>query len=201
MRWRAATPEEREELPPAFVLDTAFDAAALVDFACLRPDVDRDRVGLVGVGALGGAAATALAAVDERVACCCLVAGLWSLPWALENDAWAPLVQNSRSVRDLHLGLGCECPDAVQEALKGLDPGRDETSGGPPGRSLVDEAYRAWIPGVCDRWDPAGLLKNLAPRPCLVVAGELDEKCPCDVAELAVANLHGEVVLEAAVAC
>ncbi len=192
VRWRAATPEERENLPAAFVLDTAFDTAALLDFACLRPDVDRDRVGLVGVGTLGGAAAAALAAVDERVACCCLVAGLWSLPWALENEAWAPLVQNTiRRGCDLHLVLGCECPDAVQKALKGLDPGEDKTPGGPPGRSLVDEAFRAWIPGICDRWDPADFLKNLAPRPCLVVAGELDEKCPCDVAELAVARARG----------
>ena len=180
--WRASDPRDRESLPASFLLDTVYDGIALLDFAALRPDVDPARVGVVGVGPLGGAAATALAAADPRVACCCCVAGLWSLPWALEHDAWAPLVENSRSVRDLHLDLGCECPAAIREALQG------ERDAPPPGRRVVEEAFRAWIPGVCDLWDPIAYLGCIAPRPCLVVAGELDEKCPCEVAELAVSR-------------
>jgi len=180
--WRASEPQDRESLPASFLLDTVYDGTALLDFAALRPDVDPARVGVVGVGPLGGGAATALAAADPRVACCCCVAGLWSLPWALDHDAWAPLVENSRSVRDLHLDLGCECPAAIQEALQG---GQDATL---PERRLVEEAFRAWIPGVCDLWDPIAYLGCIAPRPCLVVAGELDEKCPCEVAELAVSR-------------
>ena len=185
--WHAAQAAPGGEAKSVLFLDTVFDLLALVDYARLRPDVDAGRVGAVGVG-LGGLLAAVLAAVDERVACCCSVAGLYSPGFARDHGAWDSLLANRRCVTYLDLEL------ATSGQHLGLKPAAEKIAearagGGPVGPELFAELMAAWVAPAADAalFDPRELLPRIAPRPLGVLAGDLDELCPAELAEAAVA--------------
>ena len=77
---------------PFLYSDTVWDVMRLVDYLETRPDVDRARIGLMGISK-GGIETYLTAAVDPRVAVAVPVIGVQSFRWALANNAWQARVE------------------------------------------------------------------------------------------------------------
>jgi dienelactone hydrolase len=75
-----------------FLYDTVWDVMRLVDYLETRPDVDKTRIGLLGIS-MGGMETYLAAAADPRIAAAVLVIGVQSFAWALANNAWQARVE------------------------------------------------------------------------------------------------------------
>ena len=131
---------------PRVLGEYVLDLQRALDYAASRPEADAGRIGMMGLS-MGGMEALLLASVDERVDCVASVAG--QLCWAevFGTVAW----------RRLFGGL------PLAERLI-----REEAS---PDR--VREAFLAWMPELAVLDAPL-LAASLAPRPLLLMTGELD---------------------------
>merc|ERR1711879_484159 len=99
-----------------------------------------------------------LAAADERVAAAAPAIGVQSFRFAVENDLWSARV-------------GTILPP-FKAAAK--DMGKSEID-----REVVESVWRRLIPGLADgEFDSDSTLPCIAPRPLLVVNGEVDPRCP-----------------------
>jgi fermentation-respiration switch protein FrsA (DUF1100 family) len=131
--------------------------------------VDETRVGVSGVSLGGMYAWLAAAAAPETIAAAAPLIGAQDFGWALRNERWRARVDS--------------LPPALFEAAK-----RDEreTLGDERYRSsevtpeLVERVYDAICPGLTTFLDGPRTFPLIAPRPMLIVNGELDPRNPLE---------------------
>ena len=138
-----------------FLYDTVWDAMRLVDYLETRPDVDRMRIGMLGISK-GGMETYLAAAVDPRIAAAVPVIGVQSFGWALANNAWQARVETI-------------LPAVAGAARDGLRPVDGE---------FVQDFYDRVVPGIYAEFDAPAMLPLIAPRPLLVVNGDSDALTP-----------------------
>jgi dienelactone hydrolase len=160
--WRAK-PGEPQEHP--WFYDTCWDLWRTVDYLQSRPDVDPDRIGMLGLS-MGGIQTWLAAAVDERVKVAVPAIAVQSLRWGLENNRWQG---RAKTIQAVH--------DAAAADL-----------GEPAANAKVCRAVWAKVvPGITEQFDCPSMLRLFAGRPLLIVGGDQDPNCPVEGARLAVA--------------
>jgi dienelactone hydrolase len=140
-----------------FLYDTVWDALRTLDYLETRADVDRARIGMMGISK-GGIETYLSAAADPRIAAAVPVIGVQSFGWALAHDAWQARVETI---------LG-----AVAAAARDSRVGLDE--------EFVREFYDRVVPGIYSAFDAPAMLPLVAPRPLLVINGDSDPLTPVD---------------------
>jgi predicted esterase len=133
-------------------LDTVWDVMRLIDYLQSRPDVDPNRIGLMGISK-GGIETWLTAAIDQRVAVAIPCISAQSFAWGLENDLWHHRIGTVQKSFDLVAKAeGIDHPDAV----------------------LVKKYYDRLLPGITQQFDGPQMLPLIAPRPLLIISGEND---------------------------
>ncbi len=160
--WKTKTGEPQEH---PFYFDTVWDLWRLLDYVGQRPDVDPDRVAMVGFS-MGGIQTWLAAAVDPRVAVAVPAISVQSFRWSLENDRWQ--------------GRAGTILGAHEQAARDL--GEPEVNG-----RVCRVLWNKIIPGILDEFDCPSMIRLFAGRPLLIVSGELDPNCPLDGAKIAFA--------------
>lgn len=138
-----------------FLYDTTWDILRLLDVLEARPDVDPRQIGAIGFSK-GGMELYLAAAADERLAAVVPCIGVQSFRWALDNDAWQSRIGTIQS--------------AVDRAAADFNAKLDA--------DFVRRFYDRVVPGVADEFDGPVMLPLIAPRPLLVINGELDDRTP-----------------------
>jgi dienelactone hydrolase len=154
---------KRQEHP--FYYDTVYDLWRTVDYLQSRPDVDGDRIGMIGFS-MGGIETWLAAATDTRIRVAVPAIGVQSLKWSLEHEQWQG---RANTIRAAH--------EAVAREL-----------GEPAVNARVCRAlWSKVVPGILDDFDCPRMLESIAPRPLLIVNGEKDPNCPLEGAKIAFA--------------
>ena len=146
--------ETAQEMP--FLFDTVWDLMKLMDYLTQRPDIDPERIGMMGIS-LGGMHTWFAAAADPRIAAAVPLIGVQSFGWAVANDQWHARVDSIPR------------PFAVAAHDLGKDGIDSET---------VAAVWRRLAPGLMDFLDSPQTLPTIAPRPLFVYNGKDDPRCP-----------------------
>ena len=163
LAWRTPAGQPHEH---PFFYDTCLDIWRAIDYLQTRPDVNPNRLGMIGFS-MGGIETWLAAAVDERVKVAVPAIGVQSFRWSLEHDAWQG---RARTIQDAHL--------AAAEDLK-----EPQVNG-----RVCRELWNKVIPGMLDQYDCPSMLRLFAGRPLMILNGELDPNCPLGGAKLAFAS-------------
>ncbi len=139
-----------------FLYDTVWDVMRLIDYLQTRPDVDPQRIGLIGFSK-GGMETYLAAAVDNRIRVAVPCIGVQSFRWGLENGAWHGRVRTIQA--------------AVNGAAK--EAGIDS-----PDAAFVRQFYDRVVPGIYSQFDGPVMLPLIAPRPLLAINGDSDDHTP-----------------------
>jgi dienelactone hydrolase len=158
--WREPGPRAREH--PWFY-DTVYDLWRTVDHLQSRDDVDARRIGMIGFS-MGGIQTWLAAATDERIAAAVPAIGVQSLRWSLENGQWQG---RARTITKVHEAAAKEMGKTAVDA------------------EVCRAVWRKIVPGITDEFDCPSMLRAIAPRPLLILNGELDPNCPLEGAKLA----------------
>jgi dienelactone hydrolase len=160
--WRTK-PGEPQEHP--FYYDTVWDLWRTVDYLQSRPDIDPERIGMIGFS-MGGIETWLAAAVDDRIKAAVPAIGVQSFRWSLKHDKWQG---RANTIKAAH-----------QAAAKDL--------GEPAVNQKVCRAlWNKILPGILDQFDGPSLLRLFAGRALLILNGEKDGNCPIEGAKLAFA--------------
>lgn len=138
-----------------FLYDTVWDIMRLIDWIETRPDADAARIGMIGFSK-GGMELYLAAAVDSRIRASVPCIGVQSFRWALDHDAW----QSRAGTFQL----------ALKEAAR-------EASASPDAKFLR-RFYDRVAPGIYGEFDGPSMAPLIAPRPLLVINGEIDARTP-----------------------
>lgn len=136
----------REKGLPRVLGEYVFDLQRALDYAAARPEADGGSIGMMGLS-MGGLEALLLASVDERVDCVVSVSGQLSWTEVFGSEVWQRLFS----------GL------PLTERLI-----RDRASA-----ERVSQAFHDWMPEL-SVLDAPFVAASLAPRPLLLMTGELD---------------------------
>ncbi len=147
-----------------FLYDTVWDFLRLIDYLQTRSEVDPDRIAAIGFSK-GGMELVLAAAADERIAAAVPCIGVQSFRWALDHDSWQSRIGTIRN--------------AVEGAAK--DVGARQVDA-----EFVRRFYARVVPGIDGEFDAPSMLPLIAPRPLLVINGELDDRTPRPGLELAI---------------
>ena len=139
-----------------FFYDTAWDVMRLIDYLETRDDVDAKRVGAIGFSK-GGIETYLAAAADPRIAVAVPVIGVQSFRWAIENNAWRSRIET------------------VQMAF---DTAAREADVAAPNAEFVRAFYDRVAPGIYGRFDGPAMVPLIAPRPLLMINGDIDPRTP-----------------------
>ncbi|HEV7998819.1 MAG TPA: alpha/beta fold hydrolase [Planctomycetaceae bacterium] len=161
--WR--TPAGKPHEHP-FFYDTCWDIWRAIDYLQTRPDVDPNRLGMIGFS-MGGIETWLAAAVDDRVKVAVPAIGVQSFRWSLENNAWQG---RARTIQDAHLAAAEDLKESQVNAR------------------VCRELWNKVIPGMLDQFDCPSMLRLFAGRPLMILNGELDPNCPLGGAKLAFAS-------------
>jgi predicted esterase len=142
--------------------DTVWDVMRLIDLLQTRPEIDPDRIGLMGISK-GGIETWLAAATDTRIAVAIPCISLQSFKWGLEHDAW----QNR--VGTVKAGF------TAAAKAEGVDP---------PDAKFARRFYDRVIPGIYSTFDGPAMLPLIAPRPLLGISGDKDPINPLPGARL-----------------
>lgn len=137
-------------------LDTVWDVMRLIDYLQTRPDVDGQRIGLMGISK-GGIETWLTAAADTRVSVAVPCISVQSFQWGLQNGAWR------QRVGTVHAAFAKAAHSA----------GTDK-----PDSAFAQKFYDRLLPGIYSRFDGPEMLPLIAPRPLLVISGENDPLNP-----------------------
>jgi len=140
-----------------YLWDTVWDTWRVMDYLQQRPDVDGERLGVMGIS-LGGHT-TWMVCADPRVKLAVPCISVCSWQWQLAHEGYKQRVQN------------------LSKAFDGVLAAMGEKTVTP---KVVAEAWRRWLPGVPDRWDCEEILLAFAPRPLLIVGGDSDPVAPLE---------------------
>lgn len=159
--WRAK-PGEKQEHP--FYYDTCWDLWKTVDYLKTCPDVDADRIGMIGFS-MGGIETWLAATVDDRVKVLVPAIAVQNFRWSLENDKWQARANTIRAAHE------AAAKDLGEKAVN---------------QKVCRALWNKVIPGILDQFDCPSLLRLAAGRPMLILNGELDPNCPLEGAKLAI---------------
>src|SRR5262249_28249271 len=157
-------PGEPVEHP--FYYDTVWDLWRLVDVLAARPDVDAQRIGMIGFS-MGGIQTWLAASADQRIRGIVPAIAVQSFRWSLDNDQWQ--------------GRAKTISFAHEVAAKDL--GEEKVNG-----RVCRELWGKVIPGILDQFDCPSMLRLCAGRPLLILNGAKDPNCPLEGAKLAFAS-------------
>jgi dienelactone hydrolase len=160
--WRTPAGQPQEH---PFYYDTCWDIWRTIDYLQTRPDVDGNRLGMIGFS-MGGIETWLAAAVDERIKVAVPAIGVQSFRWSLEHDAWQG---RARTIEATHA--------AAAEDLK--EPKVNER--------VCRVLWNKVIPGMLDQFDCPSMLRLFAGRPLMILNGDQDPNCPLGGAKLAIA--------------
>lgn len=139
-----------------FLYDTVWDVLRLIDYLETRSDVDKTRIGVMGISK-GGMETYLAAACDTRIAVAVPLIGVQSFRWALDHEMWMSRVGTFQS--------------AVDSAAK--DAGVTAINA-----SFIRTFYDRVVPGIYTDFDGPAMLPLIAPRPLLVINGDSDARTP-----------------------
>lgn len=158
--WRTKSGDKHEH---PFWYDTAFDLWRLTDYLQSRPDVDPERIGMIGFS-MGGIQIWLAASVDERVKVAVPAIAAQSMKWSLENGRWQA---RANTIKRAHEAAAADLGEpAVNERV-------------------CRELWAKILPGVLHEFDCPSMIRLFAPRPLLLLNGEKDPNCPLPGAEIA----------------
>jgi dienelactone hydrolase len=158
---------QAEGEPPEHPLyyDTVWDAWRVVDYLQKRPDVDKNRIGMIGFS-MGGIVTWLAGATDERIKVTIPAISVQSFRWSLDNNQWQARAKTIQPVFD-----------AAAKDLKQ-----------PQVNAKVFEAvWKKLVPGLLDTFDGPQMLRLFPPRSLMIVSGEADPNCPIGGARIAMA--------------
>lgn len=138
-----------------FLYDTVWDIMRLIDWIETRSDADASRVGMIGFSK-GGMELYLAAAVDSRIRASVPCISVQSFRWALDHDAW----QSRAGTFQL----------ALNEAAR--------ESSASPDAAFLRRFYDRVAPGIYGDFDGPSMTPLIAPRPLLVINGEIDARTP-----------------------
>jgi dienelactone hydrolase len=141
-----------------WLYETVTDTIRAIDYLQSRPDVDGERIGLMGIS-MGGMNTWLTAAADPRVKAAVPCIGVTSFAYTLESGQIGP-----------RCGTLPKFHRAVADAL-----GEKEINA-----RVAREAWSRVLPGILDRFDCPRMLEAVAPRPLLILNGEKDDRCPLE---------------------
>jgi dienelactone hydrolase len=142
-----------------FLIDTAYDITRLIDYLQTRPDVDKDRIGMVGISE-GGMITWLTAAADDRIKVAAPMISVSCLADTFEAPD-GPEVAARLALFDSFLKAYAKDINEPQVNLK-----------------VLKSAWSKLVPGLLDRFDAQNVVPLIAPRPLLVINHELDELFP-----------------------
>jgi dienelactone hydrolase len=146
--------------------DTVWDVWRVVDYLSKRPDVDKNRLGLIGFS-MGGIVTWLAGAGDERIKVSIPAISVQSFRWSLDNDQWQARAKTTQPV--------------YEAAAKDLKQ--------PKVNAKVFEAvWKKLVPGLLDAFDAPSMLRLFAPRSLMIINGEADPSCPIGGARIAMAS-------------
>jgi len=146
-----------------FFYDTVYDLWRLTDYLITRPDVQANRIGMMGIS-MGGIETWMAASVDKRIKVAVPVIAAQSFKWSLENDSWKG---RARTIWKAH-----------EQAAKDLG---DTTVT----KENVRLLWNKLLPGITDKCDCPSMIRLFAPRPLLLLNNEKDMNCPLAGAQIA----------------
>ncbi len=161
--WRE--PNTKAQAHPWYY-DTVYDLWRTVDYLQSRPDVARDKIGMLGFS-MGGIQTWLAAATDTRIKVVVPAIGVQSLKWSLENGRWqgrANTISTAHEAAAHDLGE----PEVNAKVCRAL--------------------WNKVVPGILDEFDCPQMLAAIAPRPLLILNGEKDPNCPLEGARIAFAT-------------
>eukprot|EP00190_Bangiopsis_sp_CCMP1999_P007647 CAMPEP_0198725270 /NCGR_PEP_ID=MMETSP1475-20131203/2601_1 /TAXON_ID= ORGANISM="Unidentified sp., Strain CCMP1999" /NCGR_SAMPLE_ID=MMETSP1475 /ASSEMBLY_ACC=CAM_ASM_001111 /LENGTH=331 /DNA_ID=CAMNT_0044487013 /DNA_START=161 /DNA_END=1156 /DNA_ORIENTATION=+ len=141
---------EENEYP--FIYDNAADMIALADYLTERKDIDSDYLGITGVS-LGGMVAWFAAATDNRWSFCSPMIGVQGFVFAIDNECFHGRVASLKPLFE----YAAEQEEVTCETVR--------------------KVWGRVTPGLCE-WFDVSTLSLLSPRPCLIMNGEADPRCP-----------------------
>ena len=148
-----------------------------------RPDVDGDRIGLVGV-CLGGGYAVRAAAIDPRVKAVAGIAGAYNSPAffaaGMGTAAYRSTLAGFLDRYDEH--LPAVAPDGGEAAMGGDEPFAYYGTERSASQHWRNEVTRGSLHSLMT-FDALGAADLLATTPLLVVHGRRDDYCPPELAQ------------------
>jgi dienelactone hydrolase len=146
-----------------FFYDTVYDLWRLTDYLVTRPDVQKSRIGMMGIS-MGGVQTWMAASVDKRIKVAVPVIAAQSFKWSLENNSWQG---RTKTIWKAHEQVANDLGDST----------------------VTEENVRLlWaklLPGITDEFDCPSMIRLFAPRPLLLLNNEKDANCPLPGAQLA----------------
>jgi dienelactone hydrolase len=142
-----------------FLIDTAYDITRLIDYLQARPDVDANRIGMVGISE-GGMITWLTTAADDRIKVAAPMISVSCLADTFEAPE-GPEVAARLALFDSFLKAYAKDINEPQVNLK-----------------VLRTAWSKLVPGLLDRFDAQNVVPLIAPRPLLVINHELDELFP-----------------------
>ncbi len=158
--WRAK-PGEPQAHP--FYYDTCWDVWRTIDYLVSRPDVDPDRIGLIGISK-GGIETWLAGAVDPRIKVAVPAISVQSFRWSLENERWQA---RANTIKQAHESAANDLGEPKVNAR------------------VCRELWAKILPGILDEFDGPSILRLYSDRSLLILNGEKDPNCPIEGAELA----------------
>ena len=149
-----------------FYYDTVWDLWRTVDYLQSRPDIDGERLGMIGFSK-GGIETWLAASVDDRIKVAIPAISVQSFAWSLANNQWQG---RAKTIGATH-----------EEAAK--DMGEPAVNA-----AVCEKLWNKVIPGMLDQFDCPSVLRLFAGRPLLILNGELDPNCPIGGVEVAFAS-------------
>ena len=138
-----------------FLYDSVWDLERLIDYLETRPDVDRTRIGVIGLSK-GGMESWLAAAVDSRLTATVPLIAVQSFRYEIEHDAWQA---------------------RADSILAGFD-GAAKSEGAPLDAAFMRKFLDRISPGLTSDFDGPAMVPLIAPRPLLVINGEVDPRNP-----------------------
>jgi pimeloyl-ACP methyl ester carboxylesterase len=165
---RAYRTRPGEPMEHPFYYDTCWDLWRTADYLQSRPDVDPEKLGMIGFS-MGGIEAWLAAAVDARYRVTVPAIAVQSFRWSLENEQWQG---RAGTIKFAHDGAAKDLGEAKVN------------------QKVCRELWSKVIPGVLDQFDCPSMLRLYAGRPLLILNGEKDKNCPIEGARLAFASVE-----------
>jgi len=161
--WKNQDPSKQKH---PFYFDTVFDIWRLTDYLVTRPDVQADRIGMMGIS-MGGIETWMAASVDKRIKVAVPAIAVQSFKWSLENNNWQG---RANTIRGAHETVARDLKDSVVT------------------KENVKQLWDKLLPGILDQFDCPSMLRLFAPRPLLLLNTEKDANCPLPGAKVAFAS-------------
>ncbi|MBD0287911.1 MAG: prolyl oligopeptidase family serine peptidase [Flavisolibacter sp.] len=146
-----------------FYYDTVYDLWKLTDYLITRPDVQPNRIGMMGIS-MGGIETWMAASVDKRIKVAVPVIAAQSFKWSLDNNSWQG---RARTIWNVHEQAATDLGDSIVT------------------KENVKLVWEKLIPGITDEFDCPSMIRLFAPRPLLLLNNEKDQNCPLQGAQLA----------------